>query len=79
MATMIYGTIYDSGSTKLTVAVVTIPNIVVTSNQGNYTAMLNASGTYQVTASCANYQPQTIAVTVAVGQMKLQDFHLTHV
>ncbi|MBA3710770.1 MAG: hypothetical protein H0W83_18350 [Planctomycetes bacterium] len=79
MTCTVFGTVYDSGSTVLTAAVVSTPNVNVNNASGSYYFQTATSGTFNVTATCANYVQQTIAVPVANGQSKSQDFHLTHV
>ena len=79
MSTMIFGTVYDSGSTVLTGATVTVPGCTVSNNNGSYFVNVPGTGTYQVTASCANYTPKTTPVAISFGQLKSQDFHLNHI
>ncbi|MBA2479147.1 MAG: carboxypeptidase-like regulatory domain-containing protein [Planctomycetes bacterium] len=79
MAATIFGTVYDTGTTVLTAATVSCPGRIVTNNSGGYSMTVPGAGTYTLTASCVNYNPQAIQVQVINGQTKLQDFHLSHV
>jgi hypothetical protein len=75
----IFGTVYDSGTTVLSAATVSCPGLIVTNVSGSYYTTTANPGTYALTASCANYTPKTINVTILSGQTKSQDFHLVHV